>query len=144
MELDEAVRALRALPRQAWSAWAVETPSRGHKVKPKELLAYLSQLPERERRAAVIALRDGLTSAQVAAQTGLSEELVAARVVRVLRGVAHLGRGGPHDATIGLALLGTAPGANRPAEARGVAIVYDQLRRYPRRRWRHAGADGLR
>ncbi len=143
MELNEAAHTLRALPRQAWSAWALETPSRGHKVKLRELVEYLAYLPEHERRATVIALRDGLTSAQVAAQTGLSEQLVAARVVRVLRNVAHLGRGGPHDAAIGLALLGSTPGTSRPVEARGVAIVYDQIRSHPSRRWRRAGAGGL-
>ena len=143
MELDEAAQTLRALPRQAWSAWAVETPSRTHKVKLGELVEHLAGLPERERRAAVIALRDGLTPAQVAAQTGLPEELVAARIVRVLRSVAHLGRGGPHDAAIGLALLGAAPSASRPVEARGVGLVYDQVRRRPRWQWRRAGAGGL-
>ncbi len=144
MELDEAAHTLRALPRQAWSAWAVETPNQRHKVKPKELVEHLACLPERERRATVIALRDGLTPAEVAAQTGLPEELVAARIVRVLRKVAHLGRGGPHDAAIGLALLGAPPDASRPVEARGVAIVYDQLRRQPRWQWRRAGVGGLR
>jgi O-antigen/teichoic acid export membrane protein len=144
MELDEAARKLRALPSQAWSAWAVETPSRGHKVKLRELVEHLAHLPEHERRAATIALRDGLTPTQVAAQTGLPEQLVAARVVRVLRSVAHLGRGGPHDAAIGLALLGSPPGVSRPVEARGVAIVYDQIRQHPHWRWRRAGAGGQR
>jgi O-antigen/teichoic acid export membrane protein len=144
VELNEAACRLRALPRQAWSTWAVETPSRGHRVRLKELVEHLSGLPESERRAAVIALRDGLTPAQVAARTGLSEQLVAARVVRVLREVAHLGRGGPHDAAIGLALLGTPPGASRPVEARGVALIYDQVRRHPRWLWRRAGAGGPR
>jgi len=144
MELDEAARKLRALPRQAWSAWAVEAPSRGHRVRLEELAAHLAALPERDRRAAVIALRDGLTPAQLAAETGLSEELVSARIVRVLRNVAHLGQGSPHDAAIGLALLGTSPGSGRPVEARGMAHVYDQIRRHPRWRWRRTGLGDLR
>jgi hypothetical protein len=144
MELGEAVLKLRGLPRQAWSSWAVETPIPRHRVKLKELVEHLAGLPEPDRRAALIALRDGLTPAQVAAQTGLSEQLVAARVVRVLRNVAHLGRGGPNDVAIGLALLGTSPSARRPVEARGVALVFDHVRRHPRWRWRRAGAGALR
>jgi O-antigen/teichoic acid export membrane protein len=143
MELNEAAHKLRALPRQAWSTWTVETPSRRHRVSLKELVEHLQGLPEPDRRAAVIALRDGLTPAQVAAKTGLSEHLVAARIVRVLRSVAHLGSGSPHDAAIGMALLGSSPGVGRPVEARGVALVYDQVRRHPHWRWRRAGADGL-
>jgi hypothetical protein len=143
MELNDAAHKLRGLPRQAWSAWAAETPSPRHRVKLKELVEHLAGLPEPDRRAALIALRDGLTPAQVAAQTGLSEQLVAARVVRVLRNVAHLGRGGPNDVAIGLALLGTPPSARRPVEARGVALVFDHVRRHPRWRWRRAGAGAL-
>jgi O-antigen/teichoic acid export membrane protein len=144
MELNEAARRLRALPRQAWSEWAIETPSREHKVRLKALVEHLAALPEPDRRATVIALRDGLTSAQVAAATGLSEQLVAARVVRALRSAAHLGRGGPHDAAIGMALLGTPPSAGRPAEARAVALVYDQVRRHPRWRWRRTTVGDVR
>jgi O-antigen/teichoic acid export membrane protein len=143
MELGDAVRKLRGLPQQAWSAWAAATPSPRHRVKLKELVEHLAGLPEPDRRAALIALRDGLTPAQVAAQTGLPEPLVAARVVRVLRSAAHLGRGGPHDVKIGLALLGTHPSARRPVEARGVALVYDHVRRHPRWRWRRAGVGAL-
>jgi O-antigen/teichoic acid export membrane protein len=143
MELNEAARRLRGLPREAWSAWAIETPSPRHRIKLKELVEHLAGLPEPDRRATLIALRDGLTPAQVAAQTGLSEQLVAARVVRVLRNVAHLGRGGPHDVAIGLALLGTRSSARRPVEARGVALVFDHVRRHPRWRWRRAGARAL-
>jgi O-antigen/teichoic acid export membrane protein len=143
MELDEAAHKLRALPRQEWSTWAIETPNHGHRVKLRELIEYLAGLPEPDRRAAVIALRDGLTPAEVSAQTGLSEQLVAARTVRALRNVAHLGRGGPHDVAIGLALLGTPPNARRPAEARGVALIYDHVRRHPRWRWRRAGVGEL-
>jgi hypothetical protein len=139
IELDEAAHRLRALPRQTWSEWTIETSSPRHRVGLQELLAHLEGLPESDRRAAVIALRDGLTSAQIAAQTGLPEQLVAARVVRILRNVAHLGQGGPHDVAIGLAVLGSQPGANRPAEARGVGHIYDQVRRHPRRRWRGTG-----
>jgi O-antigen/teichoic acid export membrane protein len=144
MELNEAAQKLRALPRQAWATWSVEAPSHGHRVKLKTVIEHLAGLPEPDRRAAVIALRDGLTSAQVAAETGLSEQLVAARVIRVLRSVAQLGQGGPHDAAIGMRLLGTSPGAHRPAETRGVAHVYDHVRRHPRWRWRRAGGAGLR
>jgi O-antigen/teichoic acid export membrane protein len=143
MELNEAAQKLRTLPRQAWTAWNVEAPGHGHRVKLKGLIEHLAGLPEPDRRAAVIALRDGLTPAQVAAQTGLTEQLVAARVVRVLRSAAQLGRGGPHDAAIGMALLGTPPGARRPVEARGVAHVYDHIRRHPRWRWQRAGAGEL-
>jgi O-antigen/teichoic acid export membrane protein len=143
MELNDTVHKLRGLPQQAWSAWAAETPNSRHRVKLKELVEHLAGLPEPDRRAALIALRDGLTPAQVAAQTGLPEPLVAARVVRVLRSAAHLGRGGPHDVAIGLALLGTHPSVRRPVEARGVALVYDHIRRHPRWRWRRAGVGAL-
>jgi O-antigen/teichoic acid export membrane protein len=143
MELNDAVRKLRGLPQQAWNAWAAETPSPRHRVRLKELVEHIAGLPEPDRRAALIALRDGLTPAQVAAQTGLPEPLVAARVVRVLRSAAHLGRGGPHDVAIGLALLGTHPSARRPVEARGVALVYDHVRRHARWRWRRAGVGAL-
>lgn len=144
IELDEAAHGLRTLPRQTWSEWAVETSSPRHRVTLPELLAYLARLPESDRRAAVIALRDGLTPAQIAAQTGLPEQLVAARVVRILRNVAQLGRGGPHDVAIGLVVLGSQPGANRPVEARGVGHFYDQVRRQPRRRWRRAELGAAR
>jgi O-antigen/teichoic acid export membrane protein len=137
MELNEAVKHLRALPRQAWTALNIEAPGhRGHRLKLTTLIEHLTALPEPHRRAAVIALRDGLSPAQVAAETGLSEQLVAARVVRVLRSAAQLGRGGPHDAAIGMALLGSPRGSSRPLEARGVGIVYDRVRKHSRRRWR--------
>ncbi len=56
----------------------IETPShRGHRLKLATLIEHLTALPEPHRRAAVIALRDGLTPAQIAAETGLSEQLVA-------------------------------------------------------------------
>jgi O-antigen/teichoic acid export membrane protein len=139
MELDQAARRLRSLSRQAWTALAVQAPTRGHKVKLEALAQHLTGLPESHRRAAVIALRDGLTPAQVAAETGLSEQIVAARVVRVLRGVGQLGRGGPQDAAIGMTLLGSSPSAHRPPEARAVAHTYDQVRRHSRLRWRQAG-----
>jgi O-antigen/teichoic acid export membrane protein len=143
MELNEAAQKLRGLSRQAWAAWSSEAPARGHRVKLEALVEHLTGLPESHRRAAVMTLRDGLTPAQVAAATGLSEQLVAARVVRVLRSVAHLGHGGPHDAAIGMALLGSPPGASRPPETRGVGLVYDEARGHSRRRWRRAGAAGL-
>jgi len=116
---------------------------RGHRLKLTTLIEHLTALPEPHRRAAVIALRDGLSPAQVAAETGLSEQLVAAKVVRVLRSAAQLGRGGPHDAAIGMALLGSPADASRPPEARGVGLVYDQIRGHGRRRWRRAGAAAL-
>jgi O-antigen/teichoic acid export membrane protein len=144
MELNEAALRLRALPRQAWSEWAIETPSREHRVKLKALVAHLAALPETDRRATVIAMRDGLTAAQVADATGLTESLAAARVVRALRGAAHLGQGGPHDAAIGIALLGSPPNARRPVEARAVALVYDQVRRHPRWRWRRTALGDIR
>jgi O-antigen/teichoic acid export membrane protein len=143
MELDEGAQRLRALPRQAWTAWSAETSGGGHRVRLKLLAEQLAGLPESHRRAAVIALRDGLTPAEVAGATGLSEQLVAARVVRVLRGAAQLGRGGPRDAAIGMSLLGSHPSARRPPEARAVALVYDQVRRYARWRWWLSGL-GLR
>jgi O-antigen/teichoic acid export membrane protein len=152
MELNETVQKLRALPPRTWTELnaAVHT-GRGaahvhgqhvhgqHRVRLHTLLDHLAGLPEPHRRAAVAALRDGLTPAQIAAETGLSEQLVAARVVRVLRSVAQLGHGGPQDATIGMAVLGSPPGASRPPEARGVGLVYDQIRAHRRRRWRRAG-----
>jgi O-antigen/teichoic acid export membrane protein len=141
MELDEAARRLRALPRRAWEAWDTTTASKAHKVRLSALAEHLAALPEPHRQATVIALRDGLTPAEIAARTGLSEHLVAARVVRVLRNAAHLGRGGPHDAAIGMAVLGSTPGAKRPVDARGVAMIYDQVRRHRHWQWRRAGMN---
>jgi O-antigen/teichoic acid export membrane protein len=150
MELNETVQKLRALPPQTWTelSAAVRTSrgavhGHGHRVRLRTLIEHLAELPEPHRRAAVSALRDGLTPAQIAAETGLSEQLVAARVVRVMRNVANLGRGGPHDATIGMALLGSPPDTSRPPEARGVGLVYDQIRAHRRRRWRRAGVTAL-
>jgi O-antigen/teichoic acid export membrane protein len=143
MELDEAARRLRALPSQAWTTWVTETPNREHRVHLSALAEHLADLPASHRRAALAILRDGRTPAQAAAETGMSEHLTAARVVRVLRRVGGLGTGGPNDAAIGMSLLGSPPGARRPPETRAVALVYDQVRGYTRWRWRRTGVSEL-
>ena len=139
MDLDEAARRLRALPLRAWTTWTVHAPSGEHTVKLKTLTKHLAGLPEPHRRAALAVLRDGHTPAQAAAEAGVPEHLLAARIVRTLRKAGHLGRGGPQDAAIGMALLGSPRGASRPPEARAVALVYDQVRAHTPRRWRQTG-----
>jgi O-antigen/teichoic acid export membrane protein len=139
MELDEAARRLRALPRQAWTtSGAAEASERGLEVSLKAVAEHLAGLPPIQRRAAVALLRDGRTPQQVAAETGIPGQLVAARAVRVLRRVGGLGGGGPRDATIGMALFGSPSAEPRPPDSRAVALVYDRVRRYPRWRWRRA------
>jgi len=143
MELDEAARRLRALPTQAWTTWNAQAPSSEHRVRLKDLTRHLASLPEPDRRAAVAVLRDGRTPAQAAAEVGVSEQLAAARIVRLLRRAGHLGRGGPDDAAIGMSLLGSHPAERRPPEARAVALVYDQVRAFTPRRWRRTGVSEL-
>jgi O-antigen/teichoic acid export membrane protein len=115
MELDEAARRLRALPSQAWTAWIAQAPSGEHRVKLKTLTAHLADLPEPHRRAAVAILRDNRAPAQAAAEAGVPEHLLAARIVRTLRKAGHLGRGGPQDAAIGMSLLGAPHGGRSRA-----------------------------
>jgi O-antigen/teichoic acid export membrane protein len=139
MELGEAVRRLRALPSQAWTTLVVEAPNRKHTVRLSALTEHLADLPAAHRRAALAVLRDGRTPAQAAAETGISEHLTAARVVRVLRVVGGLGKGGPNDAHIGMTLFGPPTAGARPPEARSVALIYNQVRAYRRWRWRRSG-----
>jgi len=139
MELNEAALRLRALPARAWTTWVTEAPNQEHRVRLSTLAEHLAGLPASDRRAALAILRDGRTPAQAAAETGLSEHLAAARVIRVLRRVGGLGAGGPHDATIGMSLLGSGAAERRSPEARAVALVYDQVRAHTPRRWRRTG-----
>jgi O-antigen/teichoic acid export membrane protein len=148
MELDRAVHALRALPPEAWTVSSHHHPlhhqplperqRRSQRTMLPDLARHLAGLPAAQRRAAIAILRDGHTASQAAAATGVSEPLVAARVVRTLRGLDHLGAGSPRDAAIGMSLFG-APPESRPPEARAVALTYDRIRHYPRRSWRRAG-----
>ncbi len=117
--------------------------------------AILRELPTADRRVAIAILRDGQTLSEAGAGSGLSTELLAARVVRVLRGVGNLGPGGPQDAAVGMALFGVHPevssrtkaaGVRRHAQpikldvgdAHAIADVYDEVRKLPRRAWRRA------
>ena len=141
MELDEAAQRLRALPSAAWSSWISQSQEGRQRWTLKTLTKHLAGLPEPHRRAAVAVLRDGHTTAQAAAAAGIPEHLLAARIVRTLRKVGHLGRGGPQDAAIGMALLGSSPGEHRPPEARAVALVYDHARTYTRWHWHRTGVS---
>lgn len=138
VELDEVARRLRALPRDSWTTWIAEgRASQDHNVSLRDLTLRLSALPESHRQAALMVLRDGCTAADAAARSGLSEPLAAVRVVRLLRAAGHLGRGGPEDARIGIALFEPL-GEPLPSEARAVALVYRQVRRFSPRQWRRA------
>jgi O-antigen/teichoic acid export membrane protein len=108
-----------------------------------ELAGVLESLPEATRRAAIAVLRDGQTPTQAGAQTGLAEPIVAARVVRILRQVGRLERGGPHDATIGMALFGQRQDAHH-GDAHTIGELYDAIRRISPRRWRHIDARRVR
>jgi hypothetical protein len=138
IELDEVTQRLRALPRESWTTWgAEERAAPDHNVSLKDLTRHLYELPEPDRQAALMILRDGCTTAQAARLSGVSEQLAAARVVRLLRAAGHLGRGGPEDASVGIALFNS-PTEPLPPQARAVALVYRQIRRFSPRQWRHA------
>jgi O-antigen/teichoic acid export membrane protein len=138
VELNEAAQRLRALPGETWSAWTTNGhPVQDHKVRLKELIEILSKLPESDRRAALMILRDGRTAAEAAQENGMPEQLAAARVVRVLRAAGNLGKGTPDDAAIGIAVFGL-PSALIPPNARAVALVFDQVRGFSRRQWQRA------
>ncbi|HTD58910.1 MAG TPA: oligosaccharide flippase family protein, partial [Solirubrobacteraceae bacterium] len=138
VELDETARRLRALPRDSWTTWTAQgRVAPDHNVSLKDLTRRLFTLPESHRQAALMVLRDGCSAADAAERSGLSEPLAAARVVRLLRAAGHLGRGGPEDARIGIALFDPR-GGPLPSDARAVALVYRQVRRFSPRQWRQA------
>jgi O-antigen/teichoic acid export membrane protein/DNA-directed RNA polymerase specialized sigma24 family protein len=138
VELNEAAQRLRALPQETWSKLTTEgRPAADHRVRLGELVERLSRLPEPDREAALMILRDGRTAAEAAQESGIAEPLVAARVVRALRAVGNLDRGGPDDAAMGIALF-SSPGATLPPNARAVELVFDQVRGFSRRQWRQA------
>ncbi len=141
LALDEARRRLQGAPAQVWMTDG--GPVSTHltpRAALEELAAHLHELESSTRLAAIAILRDGRTAAEVGAQLRIPESVVAARVVRLLRRIGHLGSGGPEDVSVGIALFGERrPGARDTVQARAVGHYYDHLRQAPRRRWRRAG-----
>jgi O-antigen/teichoic acid export membrane protein len=144
LQLDEAARRLRALSHQAWSAHSRTTPSHEYRVDLGSLKGHLASLPLAQRHAAIAILRDGRTPAQVAAETGMHEHLVAARVVRVLRCVGRLDRGGPDDAAIGMALFGGGSPQVGAVDSQALRLTYDRVRRHSHRQWRRKLPTAMR
>jgi O-antigen/teichoic acid export membrane protein len=140
LQLDEAHRRLRDSPAHAWAVDG--TPSSDQlpaRAMLDELAAHLHGLESSTRLAALAILRDGRTVAEVAAELRLSESIVAARVVRLLRRVGRLGDGGPEDVAVGIALFGGRRSRRETVQARAVGHFYDRLRQASRRQWRRAG-----
>jgi O-antigen/teichoic acid export membrane protein len=145
LQLDEVRKRLAGAPAQAWLAHGVPVGERlGVRAEVGELAAALRWLDPSMRAAALAILRDGHPLAEVSGQLGMSESVVAARVVRVLRRVGKLGNGGPEDVAVGKVLFGAQAGARGSAranardtvQARAVGHFYDRLRGAPRRYWR--------
>jgi O-antigen/teichoic acid export membrane protein len=141
LQLDEARRRLQSAPAQVWMTDGGPTAAHLTPRAAFEALAeHLHELESSTRLAAIAILRDGRTAAEVGAQLHLPESVVAARVVRLLRRIGHLGSGGPEDVAVGLALFGEPrPGRRDTVQTRAVGHFYDHLRHAPRRRWRRAG-----
>jgi O-antigen/teichoic acid export membrane protein len=149
LHMNEAAQQLRAKPRTRGALVRMRpsvSPLRQRSIAQStidELTDALESLPEATRRAAIAVLRDGQTPAQAGTQTGLAEPIVAARVVRILRRVGHLERGGPHDVAIGLALFGRQGDAHH-ADAHAIGALHDAIRGTSRRSWRRIDARGAR
>ncbi len=129
---------LRALSPSQWAQWAGDGESSGGNGV-ERIRAVLGDMPPASRRAAIAVLRDGRAAVEAASHVGVASELVAARVVRMLRDVGGLGRGQPFDGQLGLALLGpaAAPAAPRTGDdAHAIGMVYDRVRRMRKRHWR--------
>jgi O-antigen/teichoic acid export membrane protein len=140
LRLDEAHRRLRGAAAQTWLAHGVPVGDRfGPRAELRELAALLQGLDSSTRLAAISILRDGRTAAEAARDQNMSESVVAARVVRLLRQIGRLGNGGPEDVAVGRTLFGQQPSVRDTVQARAVGHFYDRLRRAPRRHWRRAG-----
>jgi len=133
--LDEAVQKLRALSPTQWARWATDNET-STRYGAERIRAVLADMPPASRRAAIAVLRDGRAAVHAAGDAGLAPELIAARVVRLLRRIGDLGRGEPFDAQLGLALLGPAPAPRATDDARAIGMVYDRLRAMRKRQWR--------
>jgi O-antigen/teichoic acid export membrane protein len=139
LALDEARQRLCGAPAQAWMTDEAQDAHLTLRGILSELAIHLRTVEPSTRTAAIAILRDGRTPAEVAAQLRLPESVVAARVVRVLRRIGHLGNGGPQDVAVGMALFAKRPARRDTVQMRAVGHVYDWLRQASRRRWRRAG-----
>jgi O-antigen/teichoic acid export membrane protein len=166
LQMNDAALRLRTMSKIRWASHREQSKPTawwiGHRQREIERLTeILMGLPTADRRAAIAILRDGQTLREASAGTGLSTELLGARVVRALRGFGNLGPGGPQDAAVGLALLEAQPGDSSAAKAAGerrgaqavelgtgdahaIAAVYDEVRKLPRRTWRRTAGPRMR